>query len=108
MELRDFFTPDEIEAMKERIIKETCLSNFLVDVTVLETDGEVYEYRKVAPKIEAVIREETAKQVKEYVKEVVNKVAKERVAEAVDGFSKRLCDQLDKIADKTNWYWSIK
>ena len=107
MELRDFFTDEEIRSMKERIIRETCLARFLTQETRTYEDGTICKYSSIHPKIEEIIRDETVKQVKEYVKEIVDKVAKERVASAVDKFSDRLCDQLKKIADKTNWYWSI-
>ena len=108
MELRDFFTPKEIEAMKEKIIERAAFANFMVDHTIKE-DGSITDtYRSLAPDIQSAIEQETVKQVKEYVREVVDTVAKERVAAAVDRFSAALCDQLDKIASKTNWYWSIK
>jgi hypothetical protein len=108
MELRDFFTDTEIRVMKERIIKETCLATFITSTEHTYEDGEKVKYNRITPMIEEIIREETVKQVKAYVQEIVNTVAKERVAAAVDNFSKRLCEQLEKIADKTNWYWSIK
>ena len=108
MELRDFFTDVEIRAMKERIVRETCLSHFMQSEEVTNEDGYKTKYYSIAPEIRRVIEEETVKQIREYVREVVNTVAKERVAAAVDKFSERLCDQLGKIADKTNWYWSVK
>lgn len=108
MELREFFSKEEIATMKERIIRETCLSHFLVDTEYADSDGSKERYKSLAPDIKRVIENETSLQVKQYVREVVNTVAKERVAAAVDNFSKRLCEQLEKIADKTNWYWSIK
>lgn len=108
MEIRDFFTETEIRAMKERIVRETCLANFLVKADVTYEDGETATINRLTPDIERVIREETVKQVKEYVREIVTTVAKERVAAAVDKFSANLCSQLEKIADKTNWYWSVK
>ena len=108
MELRDFFTDDEIRTMKERIIKEATLANYLVDTTHTYPDGTIDKQKKLTYEISEVIREETVKQVREYVREVVNTVAKERVAAAVDKFSDGLCKQLEKITEKTNWYWSIK
>jgi hypothetical protein len=108
MELRDFFSEEEIRVMKERIIRETSLSHFLVDTEYVDSDGSKSKFKSLDPKIKQVIEQETVAQVKAYVREVVNTVAKERVAASIDNFSKRLCDQLEKIADKTNWYWSIK
>lgn len=108
MEVRDFFTQEEIRAMKDRIVRETCLSNFLATQKIVDQDGTEQTYHKIGPDLEAVIRDETVKQVKEYVREVVNTVAKEHVAASVDKFAAGLCAQLDKIAEKTNWYWSIK
>jgi hypothetical protein len=108
MELREFFTDKEIEAMKERIIRETSLARFLVKTEYQDQDGSKSTYNSLEPRIMEAIRDETVQQVKAYVREVVNTVAKERVAASVDNFSKQLCEQLDKIADKTNWYWSIK
>ncbi len=108
MDLRDFFSDKEIEVMKERIIRETCLARFIVKTEYVDGDGSKSTYNSIEPSIKTVIEQETIRQVKEYVREVVNTVAKERVAAAVDQFSKRLCEQLEKIADKTNWYWSIK
>lgn len=108
MELRDFFTDKEISAMKQKIIKEVALSMFLIEESGTYDDGETYTRRSIAPKIEEAIRDATVVEVKSYVKEVVNAVVKERVSVAVEKFTKNLCDQLDKITEKTNWYWSIK
>ena len=108
MELRDFFTEAEIRSMKERIIRETSLSQFLVKTEYKNEDGDIEKYNSLDPMIRSVIEKETVKQVRDYVREIVNTVAKERVAAAVDKFSQALCNQLDEIAKKTNWYWSIK
>jgi len=83
MELRDFFTQAEIRAMKDRIVREACLANFLTTQKIINEDGTEETYRKIGPDLEAVIRDETVRQVKEYVREVVNTVAKERVTASV-------------------------
>jgi len=108
MELRDFFTDKEIKAMQEKIIKEASLTAFLEEDNGLYSDGDTYSRCNIAPKIEAAIRDVTTVEVRSHVKSVVEEVAKERVAAAVERFTQNLCDQLDKITEKTNWYWSIK
>jgi len=108
MEIREFFSDKEIDTMKERIIRETCLSRFLVKTSYTDSDGSKETYNAIEPELRKVIEIETVKQIKQYVKDVIDAVVKERASAAVDRFSKNLCDQLDKITEKTNWYWSIK
>lgn len=112
MELRDFFTEAEIHGMKERIVKETSLACFMVDNTVKYPDGEEALYRSVEPTIKTEIhnhcKAEIESFVKQTIKEVIHNVIQEKVTKAAERFTENLCNQLDRITEKTNWYWSIK
>jgi hypothetical protein len=112
MELRDFFTESEIRAMKERIVRETSLNYFLTEKSVCYEDGETGTYKSLQPEIKREIFSAIDKDVKEFVastlKDILHKIVKEKVETATEKFTNRLCDQLDKITEKTNWYWSIK
>jgi len=108
MEIREFFTIEEINSMKKRIIKECSLTNFLVKTEYTNEDGDKETYKSLTPDIKSVIKNETDRQIKEYVKQVINETVRDKIQIAVEKFSKNLCDQLEKITTKTNWYWSIK
>jgi hypothetical protein len=108
MEIREFFTEKEIRSMKERIIKECCFNHFISKQEYIEEDGSKVEYKSLAPEIKSIIKQEVDNQLREYVKEIINEIVKDKVKLAVQKFTKNLCDQLDKITAKTNWYWSIK
>lgn len=107
MELRDFFTKQEIEEMKKKIIEQTALYAFLTTQDVPE-DGKIYKYHVLAEHIQRAVKQQTVDIVKDYTKEIIHTVAKEKVSAAVEKFTANLCDQLDKITAKTSWYWSIK
>ena len=111
MELRDFFTENEIRAMKERIVTETSLTYFLTENKVEYSDGETTTYKALQPKIEAKIYSLIEKEIKAYVEttlhDILHKIVTEKVEAATEKFTHRLCDQLDKITEKTNWYWSL-
>ena len=107
MELRDFFTEKEVEEMKVKIIEQTAVYAFLIENEVQERDGP-YKYYTLQSDIEAAVRDETVKLVKEYVHQIIEAAVKSRVTDAVNKFSQNLVDQLDKITQKTNWHWSIK
>ena len=112
MELREFFTNEEIEAMKDRIVKETSLSYFVTEKEVTEKDGSVCRYREVVPTIEKKIQQIIDKEVEGFlrstIKDLIHSIVKDKVSAATEKFTQRLCDQLDKITNKTNWYWSIR
>ena len=107
MEIRDFFTDKEISEMKEKIVERTGVYHFLVEKEGRDEDGP-YKIRELQVDIEAAVRDETVKLVKEYVHQIIEAAVKSRVTDAVNKFTQRLVDQLDKITEKTNWYWSIK
>ena len=108
MELRDFFTQEEIRSMKERIVREACTTNFMVKREYTDEDGVKESYKGLTEDIKSVIRDETVKLIKEHVKAVINETVKDKVSLAVEKFTENLCKQLGSITEKTNWYWNIK
>jgi len=108
MELRDFFTEVEIRSMKERIVRDACRSNFMNKLETTDEDGVKQVYWGLNTELKSTIRDETVKLIKDHVKEVINDTVKDKVSIAVERFTKNLCEQLDKITEKTNWYWSVK
>ena len=112
MDLREFFTDSEIRAMKERIVRECSLSYFLTETKVDYEDGESSIYKSLEPKIRVEIKNQIEDEVKAYVnitlKDILHNTVTEKVTKATERFTNTLCDQLDKITEKTNWYWSIR
>ncbi len=107
MEIRDFFTPQEIEEMKAKIIEQAGLYHFIVEKESTDDDGP-YKYKVLESKIKEAVEKETVALVKEYTRQIIEATVKARVTDAVNAFTQRLVDQLTKITEKTNWYWSIK
>lgn len=108
MEIRDFFTEKEIAEMKEKIIERAGIYHFIVEKEVETSEDGPYKYRELQREIQTAVRDETVKLVKEYVHQIIEAAVKSRVTDAVNQFTQRLVDQLAKITEKTNWYWSIK
>lgn len=112
MDLRDFFSEAEIRAMKARIVRETSLNYFLAERKYVDEDGVEETYKALAPDIQREIKSIIDNEVKAFiqteVKRILHEIVTEKVAKAADRFTQRLCDQMDKITDKTNWYWSIR
>lgn len=106
MDLRDFFTKQEIEEMKKKIIEQTVSYAFLTTTDIPE-NGEIYKHHTLTKHIQAAVKQQTIDMVKNYTKEFVHTIAKEKISAATEKFTANLCDQLDKITAKTNWYWSI-
>jgi hypothetical protein len=108
MDIREFFTDKEIRSMKDRIVREACLLNFTVSEETTDEDGYKSKRHTLAPEIKQVIKEETNKLMQEYTRELIREIVKDKTTIAVEKFTQNLCDQLDKITAKTNWYWSVK
>ena len=108
MEIRDFFTEKEVAEMKERIIEQAGLYHFLVKEDKHDRDEGPYQVTVLDYVIKEAVREQTVLLVKEYVHQIIEATVKARVTDAVNAFTQRLVDQLSKITEKTNWYWSIK
>ena len=112
MELREFFTNEEIEAMKDRIVKETSLSYFVSEKELIREDGCTIRYKEVVPAIEKKIQQIVDKEIEDFLKttlkNLIHGIVKDKISAATEKFTQTLCDQLDEITDKTNWYWSIR
>ncbi len=107
MELREFFTEKEIEEMKQKIILRVSSFAFLDEKGGMDEDGK-YIYRQLSNSVNAAVKKQVDEIMVEFTREIINTVVKDRVATAAESFVTNLVDQLEKITNKTNWYWSIK
>ena len=112
MDARGLFTKEEISAIKERIVHSVSLHYFLTTKKVQDPEEGEIEFQTIQPRlqkeIERIVDEELKSFVKNYLKDIVHGIVKDRVQKSVERFTQKLCDQLEKITTKTNWYWSIR
>ena len=107
MDIKGFFSDDEVEQIKNKVI-ERLVGESLLDVSFVVENGEHFTEVRLKPQIDSVVREETKTILKEYVHKVADETIRPKVSEAADMMADRLVKQFDEITNKINWYFSIK
>lgn len=108
-DIRDILTSEEIEEIKTRVVEGLINGVFLKETT--ETDdstGETFTYRELNWKVAQLVKDTAMEMLKEEIARIATEVIAPQTQEAAENLMKRFVEQTRQIADKVNWYWSIK